>query len=61
MRAGMSPDEAAFLMMTTLNMVRGMGINSMWQRNMPHYKGLLRQWADAIEAGALAGRRCELR
>jgi hypothetical protein len=42
-------------------MVRGMGINSMWQRNMPYYKNLLRQWADVIEAGALAGQKCELR
>ena len=60
-RAGVSRDEGAFLMMTTLNMVRGMGINSMWQRNMPHYKDVLRQWADVIEAGALKGRHCELR
>jgi AcrR family transcriptional regulator len=60
-RAGVRPGEASFLMMTTLNMVRGMGINSMWQRNMPHYKNLLRQWADVVESGALAGRTCELR
>src|SRR5262245_60980600 len=60
-RAGVRRDEASFLMMTTLNMVRGMGINSMWQRNMPHYKNVLRQWADVIEAGALKGRHCELR
>jgi len=57
----MSRREASFLMMTTLNMVRGMGINSMWQRNMPHYKDVLLQWADVIEAGALKGRHCELR
>ena len=61
MRAGIKRDEASFLMMTTLNMVRGMGINSLWQRSMPHYKRLLHQWADALESGALDGRRCELR
>lgn len=60
-RAGISKKEAGFLMMTTLNMVRGMGINSMWQRNIPYYKKLLRQWADAVEAGALRGQQFELR
>jgi AcrR family transcriptional regulator len=59
-RAGMPSDEAAFLMMTTLNMIRGMGINSMWQRDVPHYKKLLRTWATVVESGALRGRRCEL-
>jgi AcrR family transcriptional regulator len=60
-RAGIDKKEASFLMMTTLNMVRGMGINSMWQRDMPHYKKLLRRWAHAAEAGALAGQQIELR
>jgi AcrR family transcriptional regulator len=59
--AGISPEDAPFLLMTTLNMVRGMGINSMWQRNIPYYRKLLRQWADLAESGALNGRRCELR
>jgi len=61
MRAGVSKKEAGFLMMATLNMVRGMGINSLWQRNVPHYKKLLRQWADVAEAGALRGQQLELR
>jgi AcrR family transcriptional regulator len=61
MRAGLGKKEAAFLMMTTLNMVRGMGINSMWQRNVPYYKKLLRQWADVAEKGALHGQEFELR
>jgi AcrR family transcriptional regulator len=61
MRAGIKRDEASFLMMTTLNMIRGMGINSLWQKNLPHYRKILRQWSDALEAGALSGRRCELR
>ena len=61
MRAGVSEKEASFLMMATLNMVRGMGINSMWQRNVPYYKKLLRQWADVAEAVALHGQQSELR
>ena len=60
-RAGIARANAACLLMTTLNMVRGMGINSLWQRNLPHYRKLLRDWADVAETGALAGRRCELR
>jgi len=60
-RAGIGPKQAAFLMMTTLNMVRGMGINSMWQRNVPYYKKLLLQWADVAESGALKGQQSELR
>ena len=60
-RAGIRREEASFQMMTTLNMIRGMGINSMWQRNMPHYKKMLRQWADTLEAGAFRGRSIELR
>ena len=61
MHAGIRREEASFQMMTTLNMIRGMGMNSVWQRNMPHYKKLLRQWADALEAGAFRGRSIELR
>src|SRR6266581_1493605 len=61
MRAGVSKKEAGFLMMATLNMVRGMGINSIWQRNIPYYKKLLRQWADVAGAGALRGQQFELR
>jgi hypothetical protein len=49
------------MIMMTLNVIRGMGINSMWQKNMPYYRKLLRQWADAIESGALKGCRCEIR
>jgi AcrR family transcriptional regulator len=61
MRAGLGKKEAAFLMMTTLNMVRGMGINSMWQRNVSYYKRLLQRWVKVAEAGALAGQQFELR
>jgi AcrR family transcriptional regulator len=61
MRTGIRREEASFQIMTTLNMIRGMGMNSMWQRNMPHYKKLLRQWADTLEAGAFRGRSIELR
>ena len=48
-------------MMTTLNMTRGMGINSLWQKNMPHCKKLLREWAAVAEPGAFDGRHTELR
>ncbi len=61
MRAGIERGEAAYMIMMTLNVIRGMGINSMWQKSMPYYRKLLRQWADTIEAGALKGQRCELR
>jgi hypothetical protein len=60
-RAGIGAKEAAFLMMTTLNMVRGMGINSLWQRNVPYYKKMLLQWAEVAESGALKGQQAELR
>lgn len=60
-RAGIERGEASYMIMMTLNVIRGMGINSMWQKNMPYYRKLLQQWADAIEAGALKGRRCEIR
>ena len=61
LRAGIGKDDASFILMTTLNMIRGMGINSIWQRNIPYYKKLLREWAAVVESGALDGRRCELR
>jgi AcrR family transcriptional regulator len=61
MRAGIERGEASYMIMMTLNVIRGMGINSMWQKKMPYYRKLLRQWADTIEAGALKGQRCELR
>jgi hypothetical protein len=60
LRAGISHGDASFLMMTTLNMIRGMGINSLWQKDLPHYKKLLREWATVAEAGAFDGRHCEL-
>ena len=49
------------LFMTTLNLVRGMGINSMWQRNVSYYRKLLREWVTLVESGALEGRHCDLR
>jgi AcrR family transcriptional regulator len=60
-RAGINRNDAAFLMMATLNMIRGMGINSLWQKNMPHYKKLLREWAAVAQSGAFDGRHTELR
>ena len=54
-------DDAPFILMTTLNLVRGMGINSMWQRNVSYYRKLLREWVTLVESGALEGRHCDLR
>lgn len=60
-RAGVSKGEASFQIMTTLNMIRGMGINSMWQRNVPYYKKLLREWVATVESGGLKGHKGKLR
>jgi AcrR family transcriptional regulator len=60
-QAGISRDDAPFILMTTLNLVRGMGINSMWQRNVSYYRKLLREWVTLVESGALEGRHCDLR
>jgi AcrR family transcriptional regulator len=60
-RAGINRNDAAFLTMATLNMIRGVGINSLWQKNMPHYKELLREWATVTQSGAVDGRYTELR
>ena len=61
MRAGYGKDDASFLIMSTLNLIRGMGINSMWQKNLPYYKRMLREWARLAQTGAFKGARCELR
>ena len=40
MRAGYSEAEASFTIMSTLYVIRGMAINSIWQKNMPYYRSL---------------------
>lgn len=52
-RAGYSRQEASFLIMSTLNLVRGMAINSIWQRNLSYYKAFLREWMKIARAGGL--------
>ena len=51
MRSGLSRSQASFILLTTLNMIRGMAINSLWQSNMSHYKELLREWARLVKRG----------
>ena len=60
-RAGYSKQEASFLIMSTLNLVRGMAINSIWQRDLTHYKSLLREWIKLARTGGLKTARIDVR
>lgn len=60
-RAGYSKQEASFLIMSTLNLVRGMAINSIWQRDLSYYKALLREWTKIARAGGLKQARVDVR
>jgi len=59
-RANMKERQASFVLLTTLNMIRGMAINSLWQRDESHYKALLREWARMVKCGALVGGEIEI-
>lgn len=61
MRAGYSEDEASFTIMSTLFIIRGMAINSIWQKNLPYYRSFLREWAKVERTGALKGARVPVR
>jgi AcrR family transcriptional regulator len=61
MRAGYSEEEASFTIMSTLFIIRGMAINSVWQKNLPYYRSFLREWAKVERAGALKGARVPVR
>lgn len=61
MRAGYSEQEASFLIMSTLNMVRGMAINSIWQRDLSYYKKFLREWTKIVRAGGVKNARIDVR
>jgi AcrR family transcriptional regulator len=61
MRAGYSEEQASFTIMSTLYVIRGMAINSIWQKNMPYYRSFLREWAKIERAGALKGGRVPVR
>ncbi len=61
MRAGYSEADASFVMMSTLYVIRGMAINSIWQKNLPYYRSFLREWAKIESTGALKGGRAPVR
>lgn len=61
MRAGYSEADASFVIMSTLYVVRGMAINSIWQKNMPYYRAFLREWAKIERTGALKRGRVRTR
>jgi len=61
MRAGMSKEDASFLIMSTLNLIRGMGINSLWQKNIPYYKKMLGEWERLARNGSFKGARADIR
>jgi hypothetical protein len=61
MRAGYSQEEASFTIMSTLYMIRGMAINSVWQKNTPYYKRVLREWVRLARKGAFREGRLDVR
>ena len=60
-RAGYSEEQASFTIMSTLYVIRGMAINSIWQKNMPYYRSFLREWAKIEKTGALQSGRVPVR
>lgn len=60
-RAGYSEEQASFTIMSTLYVIRGMAINSIWQKNLPYYRSFLREWAKMEKSGALKGGRVPVR
>lgn len=60
-RAGYSEEQASFTIMSTLYVIRGMAINSIWQKNMPYYRSFLREWGKIERAGALKSGRVPVR
>lgn len=47
-RSGFKGDDAIFALNITLNLVRGMALNSLWARDMKFYRWLLRKWTELI-------------
>jgi AcrR family transcriptional regulator len=60
-RAGYSEAEASFAIMSTLYVIRGMAINSIWQKNLPYYRAFLREWMKIERDGALKHARVNIR
>jgi len=61
MRAGYSKERASFVMMSTLFMIRGMGINSIWQKDMTYYRRMLRSWTDLATSEGVQSAKISLR
>lgn len=61
LRAGYSRREASFLIMSTLNLIRGMAVNSIWQRDLAYYKRFLREWTKLARAGGFKAARIDAR
>jgi len=61
MRTGYSEQQASFTIMSTLFMIRGMAINSIWQKDLPYYRSVLREWAKIERGGALKSARIPVR
>lgn len=45
---GMAPEKARSVLNLTLNLVRGMGVNSLWSKNGPEYKRQLEEWVELM-------------
>lgn len=60
-RVGYGKRDASFLIMSTLNLIRGMAINSVWQRDMPYYQAFLREWIRIARAGGLGNATIDVR
>jgi AcrR family transcriptional regulator len=61
LRAGYGKDEASFTIMSTLNMIRGMGTNALWQKDMTYYLRFLKEWTKVAQSGALKRARIHVR
>lgn len=49
-RAGIAPPESERILNLTLNLIRGIGVNTLWQVDQRANKRLLRGWADSLRA-----------
>ncbi|WP_420225458.1 TetR/AcrR family transcriptional regulator [Pigmentiphaga litoralis] len=46
--AGLTPKEARLVLNLTLNMIRGMAVNRMWQQDESHYRAYLKDWVKLV-------------
>jgi AcrR family transcriptional regulator len=47
-QAGFSAKDARLVLNLTLNMIRGMAINKMWQQDDAHYRSYLKDWVKMV-------------